>query len=48
MVRMMSGQDELEALTHELKEFEHSDDLAEQGLSTEVEQQLSGTIGKGD
>ncbi len=47
MVRMMSGQDELEALTHELKEFEHSDDLRASGHTTEVEQQLSGTLGKG-
>jgi len=47
MVRMMSGADELEALTHELKEFEHSDQLRAEGRATEVEQQLSGTIGKG-
>jgi hypothetical protein len=48
MVRMMSGQDELEALTHELKEFEHSDDLEAAGQKSEIEQQLSGTLGKGD
>ncbi len=48
MVRMMSGQDELEALTHELKEFEHTDDLQASGQLTEVEQQLTGTLGKGE
>lgn len=47
MVRMMSGADELEALTHELKEFEHSDQMAADGRSTEINQQLSGTLGKG-
>lgn len=47
MVRMMSGQDELEALTHELKEFEHADDLRASGQKTEVEQQLSGTWNNG-
>ena len=42
MVRMMSGQDELEALTHELEEFKHSDDVKASGKSTEIDQQLSG------
>jgi len=42
MTRMMSGADELDALTHELKEFEHSDELKAKGRSTPVEQQLSG------
>lgn len=46
MVRMMSGQDELEALTHELKEFKHSDAMKASGQSTELDQQLAGTIGK--
>ena len=41
MVRMMSGQDELEALTHELEEFRHSDDLKAAGQSTEIDQQLA-------
>ncbi|MFQ5436017.1 MAG: ATP-binding cassette domain-containing protein, partial [Anaerolineae bacterium] len=47
MVRMMSGADELEALTHELKEFEHSDQMAADGRYTEINQQISGTLGKG-
>lgn len=47
MVRMMSGQDELDALTHELKEFDHADEVRAQGGATEVDQQLSDTIGKG-
>ncbi len=47
MVRMMSGADELEALTHELKEFEHSDQMAADVRSTMIDQQLSGTVGKG-
>ena len=47
MVRLMSGQDELEALTHELKEFEHADELKADGRTTETDQQLSGTIGRG-
>ena len=42
MVRMMSGADELEALTHELKEFEHADELKAEGRATPTEQQLSG------
>jgi len=46
MVRMMSGQDELEALTHELKEFQHTDELLAKGQATEVDQQLAGTLGK--
>ena len=48
MVRMMSGADELEALTHELKEFEHGDRMAAEGRSTVIDQQLSDTIGKGE
>ena len=32
----MSGQDELEALTHELKEFEHADELKADGRTTET------------
>lgn len=42
MVRMMSGADELDALTHELKEFEHADELEAEGRASPTEQQLAG------
>ncbi len=42
MTRMMSGADELDALTHELKEFEHADELKGQGRVAPVEKQLAG------
>jgi simple sugar transport system ATP-binding protein len=42
MTRMMSGADELDALTHELKEFEHADELKAEGRVTPVEKQLAG------
>lgn len=45
MVRMMSGADELDALSHELKEFEHTDQLAAAGKMSETDQQLSGRMG---
>ena len=40
MVRMMSGADELDALAHELREFEHSDQVRAEGGQTEVDQAL--------
>jgi simple sugar transport system ATP-binding protein len=40
MVRMMSGADELDALSHELREFEHSDQVRAEGGQTEVDQAL--------
>jgi len=40
MVRMMSGADELDALSHELKEFEHSDQVRSEGGLTETDQAL--------
>ena len=46
MVRMMSGADELEAMAHELREFEESDALRASGGATETEKQLAGTLGK--
>jgi hypothetical protein len=45
MVRMMSGADELDALSHELEEFEHADQLAAEGKLSETDQQLAGDIG---
>ena len=41
MVRMMSGADELDALSHELREFEHTDRVRAEGKQTEVDQALS-------
>jgi simple sugar transport system ATP-binding protein len=41
MVRMMSGADELDALSHELAEFARTDALHEEGQMTEVDQQLA-------
>ncbi|HLF91189.1 MAG TPA: ATP-binding cassette domain-containing protein [Anaerolineales bacterium] len=46
MVRMMSGQDELEALTHELVEFQHTDELYAESQMAEIDQQLSSTLSK--
>ena len=46
MVRMMSGADELDALTHELQEFEHTDQLKASGKAAEVDQQLADNLGK--
>jgi simple sugar transport system ATP-binding protein len=40
MVRMMSGADELDALSHELREFEHSDQVRAEGGQTEVDRAL--------
>jgi simple sugar transport system ATP-binding protein len=40
MVRMMSGADELDALSHELREFERSDQVRAEGGQTEVDQAL--------
>jgi simple sugar transport system ATP-binding protein len=41
MVRMMSGADELDALAHELREFEHSDKVQAEGGQTEIDKALS-------
>jgi simple sugar transport system ATP-binding protein len=40
MVRMMSGADELDALSHELREFERSDRVRAEGGQTEIDQAL--------
>jgi simple sugar transport system ATP-binding protein len=40
MVRMMSGADELDALSHELREFEHTDQVRAEGGQTELDQAL--------
>ena len=45
MVRMMSGADELDALSHELEEFEHADQLKAEGKLSETDQQLAGGTG---
>jgi simple sugar transport system ATP-binding protein len=41
MVRMMSGADELDALSHELREFEDADSVRAEGGQTEVDQALN-------
>ena len=41
MVRMMSGADELDAISHELKEFEHTDALEAVGRLSEIDHQLA-------
>ena len=41
MVRMMSGADELDAISHELKEFEQTDALEARGEMSEIDHQLA-------
>jgi simple sugar transport system ATP-binding protein len=41
MVRMMSGADELDALSHELQEFEREDVLKAEGGMSDVDRQLA-------
>jgi simple sugar transport system ATP-binding protein len=48
MVRMMSGADELDALSHELQEFAHTDELAAEGRLSEVEQQIALSLEAGE
>jgi simple sugar transport system ATP-binding protein len=48
MVRMMSGADELDALSHELQEFEHTDQLRGEGKMSEVDHALAASLEKGD
>ena len=44
MVRMMSGADELDALSHEPEEFARTDAAAEEGKLSEAEQQLAASL----
>ena len=48
MVRMMSGADELDALSHELEEFAHDDELKSEGRLSEVEHALAQSLEKGE
>lgn len=48
MVRMMSGADELDALSHELQEFAHTDEMAAKGQLSEVEQQIALSLEAGE
>lgn len=48
MVRMMSGADELDALSHELKEFEHTDQLQGEGKLSEVDHALVESLEEGE
>ncbi len=44
MVRMMSGADELDALSHELKEFERTDELEAKGELSEIDHALADAL----
>ncbi len=44
MVRMMSGADELDALSHELEEFARSDELTAEGKMSEIDQALAESL----
>jgi len=48
MVRMMSGADELEAMSHELKEFERTDQLRGEGKMSEVDHVLVQSLGESE
>ena len=48
MVRMMSGADELDALSHELQEFEHADKLHGEGKMSEVDHALAASLEEGE
>jgi len=48
MVRMMSGADELDAISHELKEFEHTDTLEAEGKMSEIDHQLAEALEEPD
>jgi len=48
MVRMMSGADELDALSHELEEFERTDQLRGEGQMSEVDHALAESLEEGE
>jgi simple sugar transport system ATP-binding protein len=48
MVRMMSGADELDALTHELQEFERTDQLRGEDEMSEVDHRLAQSLEEGE
>ncbi len=48
MVRMMSGADELDALSHELEEFARTDALQEEGKLSEVDHALAESLEEGE
>jgi simple sugar transport system ATP-binding protein len=48
MVRMMSGADELDALSHELEEFSRSDAVHAEGQLSEIEHQLAQALEEGE
>jgi simple sugar transport system ATP-binding protein len=48
MVRMMSGADELDALSHELEEFSRTDAMRAEGELSEVEHQLAQALEAGE
>jgi hypothetical protein len=48
MVRMMSGADELDALSHELAEFARTDAMAAEGQFSEIEHALAESLEAGE
>jgi simple sugar transport system ATP-binding protein len=48
MVRMMSGADELDALSHELEEFARTDELQAEGGMSAVDEALAQSLEKGE
>jgi simple sugar transport system ATP-binding protein len=48
MVRMMSGADELDALSHELAEFARTDEMAAEGQLSEIDQALAESLEAGE
>jgi simple sugar transport system ATP-binding protein len=48
MVRMMSGVDELDALSHELEEFARADAQSADGVLSAVEEQLAHSLEEGE
>ena len=48
MVRMMSGADELDELSHELEEFARTDKLHDQGAQSEVDHALAHSLEEGE
>ena len=48
MVRMMSGADELDALSHELEEFARTDEMRAEGEMSELDQALARSLEEGE
>jgi hypothetical protein len=48
MVRMMSGADELDALSHELSEFARADAMTAEGQLSEIDHALAESLEAGE